>query len=464
LSTKARVLTALVAGGMVVSVATPALAAPATPEGLREIQTRTSLLATHTFYQQTYQGLPVFGGYYTTHTAKDGTVTVTDSRRQVTGLAGTDADVTEQRAKSSVAGRLGRQPGSAKLVIVPGATATLAWETVTDRPSGAVRSLLDAGTGAVLSEKRIAHDATGTGQVFDPNPAVALQSGDLTDQSDAETDTLFRAYKQVLLTQLDDGKTTLQGRYANNLSEGAVTSGWRAYKYKRSQPGFEQVMAYHGITRAQEYIHTLGFTNVNNEPQDFYTTGFADDNSFYDPSDDSITFGTGGVDDAEDIEVIWHEYGHAIQDDQVPGFGESEDGAAIGEGFGDYWAVTMSQANSADTTVTPWPCVADWDSVSYTSGKPHCLRRTDGTKIYPRDVVHESHADGEIWSRALWDVNKALGRDTATKIVLEAHFSISPTTTMPAAAQATVNAANALSGAAAATTVRNAFAARGLLS
>ena len=35
-----------------------------------------------------------------------------------------------------------------------------------------------------------------------------------------------------------------------------------------------------------------------------------------------ISTGTGGVDDAEDPEVIWHEYGHAIQDDQVPGCGE----------------------------------------------------------------------------------------------------------------------------------------------
>jgi hypothetical protein len=34
--------------------------------------------------------------------------------------------------------------------------------------------------------------------------------------------------------------------------------------------------------------------------------------------------------------VIVHELGHAIQDDQVPGFGNSEEGGAMDEGFGDY--------------------------------------------------------------------------------------------------------------------------------
>ena len=119
-------------------------------------------------------------------------------------------------------------------------------------------------------------------------------------------------------------------------------------------------MGYYSITTAEEYIHKLGFKDVNNEPQDYLTTGFTDDNSFYDPAVDAITFGTGGVDDAEDNEVIWHEYGHAIQDDQVPGFGESEEAGAIGEGFGDYWAVTMSQATSPNTAKTRLRSSTHW--------------------------------------------------------------------------------------------------------
>ena len=62
---------------------------------------------------------------------------------------------------------------------------------------------------------------------------------------------------------------------------------------------------------------------MNNESQDFITDKFHGDNSFYIPRQDTISLGSGGVDDAEDAEVTWHEYGHAIQDDQVPRFGTS---------------------------------------------------------------------------------------------------------------------------------------------
>jgi hypothetical protein len=292
---------------------------------------------------------------------------------------------------------------------------------------------------------------------------VKLQNESLTDNDDADTPELRRAYRTVRLTKLDKGRTTLQGAYANNLSEGAVTSPRRVYTFNRSQPGFEQVMAYYSITSAEEYIHRLGFRDVNNEPQDFITTGFTDDNSYYDGSVDAITFGTGGVDDAEDNEVIWHEYGHAIQDDQVPGFGESEEAGAIGEGFGDYWAVTMSQATSRNTATTPWACVMDWDSTSYTEDTPHCLRRTDGPKVYPGDLDGEVHDDGEIWSHALWDVNLALGRTVANRIVLESQFYYNPEITMPQAAQLTVTTARALYGARAAAKTRAAFQARGIL-
>jgi Zn-dependent metalloprotease len=458
-----RALTPLLVAALL-AAGTPANAAPrSAPEGLRQIQARQSLLGTHTWYQQTYRGIPVFGGYYVTHTAADGAVTVHDGRVKVTGLHDTSADVTAQRVRSSIAGRLGRQPGSAQLVVVPGPTAKLAWMTLTPTRRGTVRSLVDAGSGSVLKEESTVREADGVGRVFDPNPVVRLQNESLTDNDDADTPALNRAYRTVLLTRLDKGRTTLQGAYANNVSADPVTSPLRVYLYRRSQDGFEQVMAYYSITRAQEYIHRLGFRDVNNEPQDFITTGFTEDNSYYDGSVDAITFGTGGVDDAEDNEVIWHEYGHAIQDDQVPGYGTSEEAGAIGEGFGDYWAVTMSQATSPDTAVTPWACVMDWDSTSYTTDTPHCLRRTDTPKVYPGDLEGEVHADGEIWSHALWDVNRAIGRTAANRVILESQFFFTPDVSMPAAAQLTVTTARALYGARTAAKVRTAFQDRGIL-
>ena len=94
--------------------------------------------------------------------------------------------------------------------------------------------------------------------------------------------------------------------------------------------------------------------------------------------------------------------------------GTNLESGSIGEGFSDYLAVVVTSWTTGTPTRTPEACVADWDSVSYARSAPHCLRRLDGTKVYPQDVAGEVHADGEIWSRALWDIRSALGDKTAS--------------------------------------------------
>jgi len=90
---------------------------------------------------------------------------------------------------------------------------------------------------------------------------------------------------------------------------------------------------------------------------------------------------------------------------------------------------------------TPDPaCVADWDSVSYTTGEPHCLRRIDLDLHYPQDINGRVHHDGQIWSRALRDIRTGLGSEKADTIILEAQFDFAPDTTMPDAALVTVAA------------------------
>jgi zinc metalloprotease ZmpB len=177
-----------------------------------------------------------------------------------------------------------------------------------------------------------------------------------------------------------------------------------------------------------------------------------------------LRFGKGGVDDAEDAEVVLHEYGHALHFSQNFVFG-SEQAGAISEGFADYWAVTVSDVVSRALGVParePLPCVADWDSVSYTSTVPHCLRRVDLDLHYPADLSGEVHHDGQIWLRALWDIRQALGNVQADTIILQGSFDF-PGTTMPDLANRTVAAARQLYGAAAARVVAQAFADRGIL-
>jgi Zn-dependent metalloprotease len=110
----------------------------------------------------------------------------------------------------------------------------------------------------------------------------------------------------------------------------------------------------------------------------------------------------------------------------------------------------------------PLPCVADWDATSYTSTVPHCLRRVDLDLRYPTDLNGEVHHDGQIWSRALWDIRQALGNVKADTIILQGSFDF-PGTTMPDLARSTVAAAQQLYGKTAAAAVTKAFAGRGIL-
>src|SRR4029079_2241249 len=173
----------------------------------------------------------------------------------------------------------------------------------------------------------------------------------------------------------------LDGAYASSSrTKKRVFNSSNNFIFDRSSDGFSEVMGYYYIDIAERYIQSLGFANINNRQQVFSVNRFNGDNSFYSPSTTDITYGLGGVDDAEDAEVILHEYGHSIQDNQVPGFGSSLDGGLIGEGFGDYLAASVGAQFSGGFQDL---CLAEWDATSYSTSNPPCLRRLDGTKHYP---------------------------------------------------------------------------------
>jgi hypothetical protein len=322
-------------------------------------------------------------------------------------------------------------------------------------------------TQTVLAGKPGPGSSTGTGQVFFPNPVAYLQDQTLTDKKDADYPALASAYVTVTLTNLD-GSGYLVGDWANVISKTGdlAYSPDNTFVYTRNDDRFEQVMGYFWVTESQKYIQSLGFgsslRDVNMESQDVRINQWGVDNSYSWDKHDVLRFGKGGVDDAEDAEVILHEYGHAIQDSQMTpfGFGTSVEAGSIGEGFGDYWAVTVTDVIAPTSDPA---CVADWDSVSYTSSAPHCLRRVDTNLHYPEDLNGRVHHDGLIWSRALWDIRGELGNIEADTIILEAQFSFAPDTSMPAAAQATVDAAEALYGHHTANIVLGVFQERGIL-
>jgi len=333
-----------------------------------------------------------------------------------------------------------------------------------------VASALGQGWGFCLervTSAEIQPGRTGRGAVFLPNPIVTSQQTALRDGGDAETPLLAAQRVPVDLPGLD-GSGYLRGAYvdltAPGLSGGDRPAGQAfqpdlVFIYPRSDPRFEEVMVYYHIDAVQRYLQALGFTTVNRRSLPVHAHYTWQDLSFYSPFTTGLYFGDGGVDDAEDAEVIVHEYGHAILDSQVPGWGASDESLAIGEGFSDYLAASFYA--TAGGGFQP-ECVGEWDAAGRVPPQP-CRGRVDSSRRYPVDLVGDPSADGAIWSATLWEINRTLGRTTADQLIIASHFYLDPWTLFGDAATALLWADQALTGGQNEAVLRAIFARRGIV-
>ena len=333
----------------------------------------------------------------------------------------------------------------------------MAWKVMlkAGQPAREWKVYVRASDGKILEKISLIKYVGGQGRVFNPNPVVVLDDPSLKDSSVIPA----QAYEEVTLENLDssgflDGSFVSTKRTANR-----VQSNNHSFKFKRPDRAFKEVMVYYHIDQVQQYIQSLGFDNVNNRAIEVNIDGTTQDNSFYSPMTKSLTFGTGGVDDAEDADIILHEYGHSIQDNQVPGFGPSGEARAMGEGFGDYLAGSFFESLKSNKLK---PCVGTWDAVAYSNDDPPNLRRLDSAKKYPQDMEGEEHADGEIWSACLWQLRGKLGQKKTDKLVFAHHFLIPSTASFKDASQALITADQNLNGGANEAKIRDICVRRGI--
>ncbi|HLC48444.1 MAG TPA: M36 family metallopeptidase [Candidatus Norongarragalinales archaeon] len=303
--------------------------------------------------------------------------------------------------------------------------------------------VVDAKDGRVLLKKLLVQKDQGTGRVFIPNPVAKINNPSFSDQSDANSAIPLGVYDNAILENLDPpngGLYYLKGAFAwmknyeipTNVPPASASGD---FSFLRFDNGFEEAMAYYTIDRSQAYIQSLGFTDVNNRPQEIDAHGvFNFDNSHYEAAPVGagyLAFGDGGVDDAEDADIILHEYGHAIQDNSAPGIylgtadnGYGDETGAMAEGFSDYWAASSTYEYSLASGF-PTNYIGEWDAKGYATPAPY-LRVVDSTKKYPSGMVDKVHEDGQIWSGALWELFQSLGREKTDKIVLYSHFLVPP--------------------------------------
>ena len=322
------------------------------------------------------------------------------------------------------------------------------WEIWIDATSGAVREVRDRTVfeGAI---PRPAATAAGA-RIFLPDPCLGTGDPSLRDASDTDAAVPEAAYVSVTLEDLDPpvrGWYRLSGPHARIEDwESPVvapdSSASPEFVRTRSEPGFEDVMAYYHMDAVQRWYRALGFTNANALPQIADPHGLGgQDNSKFVPTLHRIAFGEGGVDDAEDAEVIVHEYAHATQFDIVPTWGTGGHTSAMGEGFGDYLANSYAWSIFPER-VEAWNGVFQWDGHNeYWPGR----RAIDTSLLYPRDATASLYRAGTLWCSALTDALYSV-RDRAVmdRLVVDHHYALTGSATMEDAANAILAADVAL--------------------
>jgi len=297
----------------------------------------------------------------------------------------------------------------------------------------------------------------GSGYVFDPDPLGAAHatygSPGYTDGADATTAELdaARATRTLLdLTDIGGGTIKLQGPYAEIVDaespfKGLFTQVGSSFNFNRAQDGFEAVNTYFHIDQIMRHVNlTLGVPVTPYQ----YTTGRVrfdpsglggTDNSHYVFSTGLLAFGEGGVDDAEDADVVIHELGHGLHDWLTAGGISQVDG--LSEGLGDYVAQSYSRSLAQwASNEAPYHWVFSWDGHNeFWPG-----RTTNSGALYPGGLVGQVHADGQIWSSSLMKIWNDIGRNKTDAAVFEGIAMTNSGSSQNDAAQAVLQAAVAL--------------------
>jgi subtilisin-like proprotein convertase family protein len=425
---------------------------------IRMIGRTESLTGTHLRFQQYLDGLPVLGGEVTVDVGSNGTISEVHSRLATRTTTAPPFRPFSDEAMAAIAAEGSSIDRRDRVILNENGFGRLADRVIVR--SGPVKRYawyIDAATGGII--RREALFFTVRARVFESNPVVHLGDRSLRDHDDAASAVPDAAYSEVDLPDLPpSGPLSGPNVTIEDFQDPKTTpaDAGQSLLFDRSQSQFEDVNAYFHLDRAQRYLQSLGYTGARRIiDHPIEVDPHADngkDESFYSadiPGRGKLYFGTGGTDDAEDSDILLHEYGHAIEDSIAPnGFLGPNSGQtrALSEGFGDYWAFS-SKYTAAKASGSDLFCLADWDArcagdkpeslCAYAEGA-NCLRRVDGTKtladFISSDTDGTQHKNGEIWSSALREIFMAIvarqgdepGRRTADTIVLESHFGVPP--------------------------------------
>ncbi|MCA9948130.1 MAG: immune inhibitor A [Anaerolineales bacterium] len=431
--------------------------------------TREGLAGATVRYTQSVDAVPVYKAEIVVHINNDSLVTyVINDYKSDLKAVDTNPTLSAEQAQRVAYEYLNVQRPfnfeATQLFIYPGKSTRLAYQVrvMPAAPMGDWEVLVDAHSGEIIKAVDIAFkqddaDAEltlvdGNGNVFDPDPLTSGTAtyGDTgyTDNGDATSAQLTAQTFNVTLPDLtfSGGQYQLKGPYAQIVDtespfNGLYSQAGSSFNFNRNQDGFEAVNTYYHIDASMRYINeTLGITlmpyqyagGVKFDPHGLSGA----DNSHYTSGNGVVAFGEGGVDDAEDSDVVHHELGHGLHDWLTGGSLSQVNG--LSEGSGDYWAQSYNRSIDSWTPSDPaYHYVFRWDGHNeFWNG-----RVTNYSAVYPGGLTGSIHTDGQIWSTCLMKIWDDIGKSQTDKIFLEGLAMTNSSTSQDGAANAAYQAA-----------------------
>jgi hypothetical protein len=409
---------------------------------LRHHATRSGASGSTVRFRQTAGGLPVLGAEVTvTINNQNHVVFVASSYEPLLAIDRFDPAVDATAARAAAHAHL-RVDGAILFesnelaVFQEGPMTRLVHRVVTAperTPRGEWEVLVDALDGTIVRAADIALYATvdGNGNAFDPDPLSSAHAtyGDpgYVDGSDVDTPQLTaEAFDRVLPDITETAGTyELRGPYAYILDwdspyKGIFSQSSPTFAFTRQADAFEAINGYYHIDTFMRYANeTLGVTVMPYQ----YSTGVVYDPSGWNGADNSsystgtgrLTFGEGGVDDAEDADVLLHELGHGLHDWVTHGGLSQVQG--LSEGVGDYIAASYSRAFGQWTPADPqYHWVFSWDGHNpFWTGR---ITNWVDTHPWPSGLTGDIYRDGMIWSGCMMRVWDVVGREQSDRAFL----------------------------------------------
>ena len=408
----------------------------------------------HLTFWQTYQGTPVQGGLLKVNLGQQGRVWSTAGQvKGFTQVGQPNFSFDTLRLRQ----RYGEVLGARRIAIervwwVENDQLRAAYRLETHQPGTepSYQIWVDAQSGTELRrEGRSAYlhpqqDSSGRGRVFYPDPCTRANltyGTQFSDQDDQHSPIFEALMDTVVLRDLTVRNDTffLQGPYVQIVdlaffNVAPATSLTGDFFFDRSDPGFEDVMCYYHIDRYQRYVQSISFTNLQRAPLrvDSHGKGNSDQSSYTpDAQGGYLLFGDGGVDDAEDADVIIHEYGHALSEAAAPGTRSGLERRGLDEGICDYLAASYSY----DLDPWRWYEIFNWDGHNEfwpgRQGVSQLSYPPNNTSIYRY---------GELWAATLMQIRQEIGATVTDRLVLQELYGNFPGMTLPDAARLMIEA------------------------